>query len=121
MATVNDIIQARRPGTDIDARVGVLVELAQEQLSSTAFGAVYNHAVALLVCHWLELDAKQSAAGPVTSKKEGQLAISYAAPRDLSDLSGSAFGHELQGMIRRIPSFAVRGMDEMPKSTYADF
>lgn len=121
--SIDNIILARRPGTTIDSRVSTLKALAEEQTDATAWGGLYNQGVALLVCHWLELDGRSaSAVGAVQSEKEGQLSRAYGGVNTSDDaLASTVYGAEYLRLRRVIPSFTVRGMDEMPKGTYGPF
>jgi hypothetical protein len=121
--SIQNIIEARRPSTVIDSRVNTLIALAKEQTDATAWGDFYNQGVALLTCHWLELDSRSaSAVGGVTAEREGQLSRSYGGVNSVDEELGSTiYGAEYLRLRRTIPSFLVRGMDEMPKSNNASF
>jgi hypothetical protein len=121
--SIDDIILARRPDTVLGDRVNTLKALAALQMSSSAWGNLYKQGVALLVCHWMELDTRSaSAVGAVTSEKEGQLGRSYGGVSSSEDeLSSTMYGAEHVRLRCLIPSYAVRGMDEMPKTNNAAF
>ncbi len=116
--TIADIIEARRPGTPIDARTTALIELAENQTDAAAFDHLYNHAVALLVCHWLEKSDSMDA-GQITGKREGQLSLTYAkfltGIGSDDALASTVYGQEYLSLRDTIFSPMVRGMNEMPK------
>ena len=116
--TVKEIIIVRRPGTVIDDQVNGLIELAQQMTNVTAFGTRYSHAIALLVCHWLEMGSRMDKAGAISSLSEGQLSISYAnAAGDKFEggLNSTAYGQEYLGLRGLTFAPMVRGQNEIPK------
>ena len=76
--TVSEIITARNPDIVIDSRVTNLILLATVQ-TGNVYGDQKNDAIALLVLHWLALEARGAAAasGALKSEKEGDLSRSY--------------------------------------------
>jgi len=113
--SIDEIIEARKPGTTIDSRVDALKDLAETQTDATAWGDTYNHGIALLVLHWLELDGRTDTAGNITAKKEGQLSLSYGGQTTDDALASTVFGAEYIGLRRLVFGPVVRGQNEMPK------
>lgn len=100
--TAAQIIELRAPAFYTDSRLTDLISLAEDGLSSQAFGSRYNEAVALQVCHWLEKENRGGASGPVSMEKEGELQRGYAASLagDPGDLITTGWGTELQALIK---------------------
>jgi len=100
--TVAEIIVARCLTVVINARVNSLITLATEQTGSV-FGTRTNDAIALLVLHWLALDARNGggvggAGGAITSETEGQLSRSYGGGminNNDNELASTSWGLEL--------------------------
>lgn len=93
--TVAQIIEARAPSVVIDARVTSLITIATTQ-TGTVFGDQRNYAIAMLVLHWLELETRGGAGGPITSEKEGDLARAYGKPQSDHELMSTKWGQELK-------------------------
>lgn len=126
-----DIIQLRRPQTPDNARLNGLIELAELQTSSSAFGDKYTYAVALRVLHWLtmeemhggDLDGSSSSGtavgGAITAEREGQLQRNYGTSlvvaQRFPDLSSTQYGQELIGLMKacliKFRTSAVGDMD----------
>lgn len=91
--TVADVIEDIAPefATEDPARIARFIEYAELQVSSNAFGAKYELAVAYLTCHMLSLanrnddEGTNGAVGILTQKKEGDLSASFALPTGLSN------------------------------------
>lgn len=84
-----------------DNVVQVHLELAAQAHSPSAWGAVFAQAMVWYAAHSLERlpEHKGDAPGTVTSKKDGDLAISYSAPTptpDGSDLYLTAYGQRYE-------------------------
>ena len=108
VSTVSEIVDVRSPSHSGDSRIGDLDELAQFHLASSTFGTKWIYARALMVLHWLTLDAQGGGSssssgsgivGGIKSEKEGDLARAYAVPqsKDGRDayLMSTSFGAEL--------------------------
>lgn len=99
-----------------DTRIEALIAIAEGFTSSTAFGAKYNYAVALRVCHMIAKDRVNSrrSGGDVTYVDESKK-VSIAAPNEVlrrkyGELTTTVFGMELIGMIQNIPTAITRMM-----------
>lgn len=87
MASTDDILLAIAPEVAARADADLFLELAANSLTASTWGAVYAHAVCLLAAHMATLsptDATASGdgagvAGPVTSKRAGDVAESYGS------------------------------------------
>lgn len=87
-----------------DAGVQDWLDLADQQLGTTDWGAVRIQAVAYLAAHQWTLAQREAAAlasgtyggpaGPVTSQRAGDLAITYGSP--LSSPSGSVDAADME-------------------------
>ena len=121
--TAKNIVILKAPGFSTDTRLDDFIALAETVTSETNFGEKYNYAVALLVLHWLTLDAQgggsesssgSGVVGGIKSEKEGDLARSYgggasgsnAQPSD-DYLRSTSFGQELL-FLRRSCLFLPR-------------
>lgn len=109
--TPAQIIPIRNPNVTVDARVINMITLATDQNS-----AVYktttqlNTAIALMVLHWLALEAgaSQGASGSLIKEKEGQLERSYGKSNDEDGYLGTtSWGRELL-QLRRANIFLPR-------------
>lgn len=111
--TIAGIIGVKAKQFSADPRLSDLIEIAKLQTSS-CFGDKYNLAVALRVCHWLALEARNGGdggsstsgsgtSGVLKSEKEGDLARSYEIGKfgENSDLASTTFGQELLSLIRQ--------------------
>lgn len=105
IGTAQQIIELKNPTLIGDPRVSDYISLAKLNLASRAFGAKYEYAVALLVLHQIAIESQSSsganAIGPVSSKKEGQLAVTFGGvssntPWTKQYLMSTAYGQELQ-------------------------
>lgn len=128
--SINEIIVLRSPDLNGDTRLPGMIELAKQLTSDVNFGDKYNHAVALLVLHWLTLDAQgggsssssgSGVVGGIKSEKEGDLSRSYGIPSSTNDkaayFNSTSFGAELMHIwrsclilprTRRVGAFIVR-------------
>jgi len=118
MATASEILTAIAPQFDDVAGRQVALDLAESRTSSTHFGATRSEAVALRAAHNLALDTSSSredgSAGPITSKSEGDLSISFGSSAQGSgymdpDLSQTMFGRRLIGLLRSRPASRTTG------------
>jgi hypothetical protein len=85
--------------------------MAVEMTSRGFFGSLYNHAVAYRACHFFTLfgdiqgggESEMTGTGPIASKSEGGLAVSYAVaaamPGD-SDLNNTKYGKMILGLMK---------------------
>jgi hypothetical protein len=107
--TAQQIIAVKSPSFAADPRLSDFVTLAADFVSQSAYGTKYQHALALVVLHWLTLDAQQGgnssvsgggAGGGIKSEKEGDLARTFgssssSASTDDSYWASTVFGQEL--------------------------
>lgn len=115
ITTSAQIIAVKSPGFALDPRLTDFIGLAELQLSKTMFGDKGEYAIALLVLHWLALDALgggsattsgSGVAGSIESEKEGELSRSYSIPSGGNQGQASTyynqtiFGQELYQLIR---------------------
>ena len=99
--TASQIIAIRNPSASSHTYLSELIEEAEGTLREGAFGTQYPTAVALLVMHWIEMENRTGTAGAISSEREGNLARSYAVSASSSDWDSTAWGKELNSMIRR--------------------
>lgn len=85
------------------SRADVWLEMADLQVSRYFFGAQFTLALALFAQHIgaLELRGEGAETGAITSKREGDLSVSYAAGAegDGSDLSSTSYGQQYQRLM----------------------
>ena len=111
--TVEGIVALKSPSFASDPRISDMDELAQFHLAQSAFGTKWIYARALLVLHWLTLDAQgggsattsgDGTVGGIKSEKEGALARSYNTIVSSTDehgyLKSTSFGAELVQLWR---------------------
>lgn len=86
-----------------DSRYGFWLKGSLLRVGRCYFRDAYVYAVSLMVMHKAALAdlADEGAAGAVTSKREGDLSVSYASggSSDDSDLSLTVFGREYLGLL----------------------
>lgn len=104
MSTATEILQAICPALAASSLCSVFVELAEGQTDAAYFGSNRTLAVALRAAHQFTLSqghrAADGAPGPVTSKSEGPLSVSYGAVSGTKgDLSQTTFGVQLYSLI----------------------
>lgn len=103
--SVGEYIAALAPTYAGDSRIGIFTTIATQQTSRTHFGANYELAVALRVCHMIARNpaAAPGAAGAVTGKSEGELSESYQVSpylqRKYGDLCSTPYGSQLADLI----------------------
>lgn len=114
--TVVQILDMIAPQFVADTNKLSFIELATMRTNANVFGENYNLAVALRSAHMLTLSKRASGdAGQVSSKREGDLQISYfqdssASSTDNGDLGMSHYGKQLIGLINGvIPAVGVTG------------
>lgn len=88
--TIDQYITAIAPALATDASKDVFVEMAKERVDKAFYGLKYNQAVALMTAHIAFLlgagtlgagsgSAESGSTGSVTSKREGDLSVSYGS------------------------------------------
>lgn len=81
MTTSREYIESRAPHFATNSELDTLIDCASGELSDTAFGDLRYKAVALLVCHWLALRARDenhhAVSGQITSEKTGRISRAY--------------------------------------------
>lgn len=114
MLTILQIIEVKCPGLYIDTGRDIYIEIAEDQISECYYGKNYNLAVALLACHSYTLFLRNGDAGTISSKKEGDLSVSYSTVKtgtNEDDLSLTSFGMELKRLKRsQTPAVSVTGV-----------
>ena len=101
--TTSELLVKVAPGFSGDADIDLFVEIAASRLSPTIFGTQYRYAVALFAAHMLEMrDRGEEGAGatPVTSERAGEVARSYAAPKEgqVEDLDLTTYGRQYKSL-----------------------
>ena len=115
MATASDILSIIAPQFDSEASRQGHLDQAETSTSTTHFGALRARAVALRAAHTLKLatdTARNGDAGPVTSKREGDLGISFGSSRGSGSgyLQLTSYGQELAALIASRPCAHVTGL-----------
>ena len=88
--SIEQYIQAVAPALLQDPSLDVFIEMAKERTDRAFYGVKYNHAVALMAAHIAFLlgsgtlgagsgNAEGGSTGSITSKREGDLSVSYGA------------------------------------------
>ena len=88
--SIEQYIQAVAPALLQDPSLDVFIEMAKERTDRGFYGVKYNHAVALMAAHIAFLlgagtlgagsgNAEGGSTGSITSKREGDLSVSYGA------------------------------------------
>jgi hypothetical protein len=120
--SASTVFDAIAPSLASDPNKALFLTLAVDRVSSCRFaGTKYDLAVALRAAHDLTL-AKQTEsglrangeAGAVTSKREGDLSVSFAGSAGVtasnSDLDQTVYGKRLKGLMRgTVPAVGVTG------------
>lgn len=122
MATASEILSAIAPHFDDVSGRSVLLGQAESRTSSTFFGANRPDAVAYMAAHLLDMSASAAvssgASGPISSKKEGDLAVSFASSGSSSSASGlsqTRYGQMLLDLMRSSgPAAGVTGQPYCP-------
>lgn len=110
--TTIQIITAIAPALATDASLNTWIELATGLTDRCFFGSNYNLAVALRAAHMWSLSTyrSQGESGVVTSKREGQLGISYGGITVDRDLKQTQYGMQLYDLIHSSnPAITVLG------------
>jgi len=108
--SVKQIIEVRCPGLYTSTGLDIYIEIAENQISSCYYGSNRNLAVALLSCHQYTMDQRGGTAGTISTKREGDLSVSYstiASKNGGSDLDQTSYGKELQSLTRKSGSGAI--------------
>lgn len=113
--TAKEIIALKSPSFASDPRLDDFIVLAADFVSQSAYGTKYQHALALVVLHWITLDALGGGSssssgsgigGGIKMEKEGQLARQYGstpsgASTDDAYWMSTIFGQELLSLRSR--------------------
>ena len=115
MATASDILSIIAPQFDSEAHRQGHLDQAESSTSTTHFGAQRARAVALRAAHTLKLStdtARNGDSGPVSSKSEGDLSLSFRSPMKTGSayLGLTAYGQELESLIASRPAAMVTGL-----------
>lgn len=107
--SVLQIIQVRCPGLYADPSRDIYIDLANSRISSCYFGKNRNLAIALQACHDYTMDQRGGDAGTLSSKKEGDLSISYSVSGSTGgdDLSQTSFGMALKRLTKQSNGGAI--------------
>ena len=87
-------------------RLEALIKGAELRVGRQYFGKAYVYALSLMVMHKATLldMAKEGVAGPVTSKREGDLSVGYSSggsSGENNDLSNTVFGQEYLELLEQ--------------------
>lgn len=112
-ATISEIFDCIAPDLAENACKDIFIDLAKNR-TSLCYGKNYNLAVALRAAHMTQLSTQAgNQAGSVVSKREGDLAISYAngsRSNTEGDLGLTSYGKQLlQLRIENIHTVGVTG------------
>lgn len=116
--TASQILAAIASQFDSDPNRSTHLTLATQRTNSQCFGDNYQYAIALRAAHTLTMSKQASvvggSAGGITSKKEGDLSVSYGGQTSTGvsgDLGQTSYGVELQGLINgNIPGIQITGL-----------
>jgi hypothetical protein len=120
------IIETLCPELSGSPSLQVYLGMAVEVTARGFFGPLYNQAVACRACHLFTLygdaegngDSSVTGTGPIASKSEGGLAVSYAvsaSAADSGDLANTKYGKMLQGLIKSRPRMGVNTLGGIPR------
>ena len=115
MATASDILSIIAPQFDSEASRQGHLDQAETSTSTTHFGVLRDRAVALRAAHTLKLatdTARNGDAGPVASKREGDLGISFGSSKGSGSgyLQLTSYGQELAVLIASRPCVGITGL-----------
>lgn len=86
-------------------RLNALIKGAELRVGRSYFGTAYVYALSLMVMHKAAMEemANEGVAGPVTSKREGDLSVGYGmgGSSGNNDLSNSVFGQEYLELLEQ--------------------
>jgi len=123
MATASEILSAIAPQFDDASGRQTFLDLSESRTSSTFFGANRPEAVADRAAHMADLAASAAvssgASGPISSKKEGDLAVSFGTSSgskgDSAYLSQTSYGRMLLDLMRSSgPATGITGQPYTP-------
>lgn len=122
MSTASEILSAIAPHFDDASGRSLFLERAESRTSSTFFGSNRPDAVAYMAAHFLDMAATAAtasgASGPISSKKEGDLAVSFASSGSQGSSSGlgqTSYGRMLLDLMRSSsPAAGVTGQPYCP-------
>ena len=109
MSTASEILSAIASRFDGAANRALFLQMAESRTSSTYYGLNRSDAVALRAAHLLVVNEAANASdgenmGPVASKSEGDLSVSYgklsSGSGADSDLPSTSYGRQLLGLRR---------------------
>ena len=109
MPTASEILSAIASRFDSSANRALFLQMAESRTSSTHYGMNRSEAVALRAAHLLTTNEAANSEsgdtqGPVSSKSEGDLSVSYgkldAGSTVDADLSSTHYGRQLLGLRR---------------------
>lgn len=111
-------LKARYPEIkQADETVGLVISEAALEVDQTAWGKFYQAGVMALAAHMLSISGRRGGdgagalPGPVTSKKAGDIALSYAAPpvANISEamLASTAYGQRYL-QLRQLIAIGIR-------------
>ena len=93
----------------VNPKVNNFIALAELQTNRCWFGTKADYAVALRTAHMMSMTTSSlrnnGEAGAVSSKKEGDLSITFNTGTDTSDLSQSHFGKTLMELQKQGGAF----------------
>lgn len=91
------------PDLATNERADIWIEMASFRVSKCYFKGAYYLALALMAEHIGALEDRGSdgVAGAITSKREGDLSIGFAAGSDSDDLSATSYGREYQSLLKQ--------------------
>ena len=100
-----ELLSYLEDGVAKDPRLESWISGASFRVGRCYFGKAYVYALSLMVSHRAVLAdlASQGASGPVTSKREGDLSVSYGSGNgtDGGDLSLTVFGQEYLSLLEQ--------------------
>lgn len=111
LTRIKGYVSAIAPKFGSEASLDVFVEMADSCVDRGFFGDMYWQAVAYLTCHRMELAARGGdASGAVTSRREGDISVGYAAPGGDSEYLLTSYGRMyLEIERRKSPGFLLTG------------
>lgn len=109
MLTPEEIVKAKAymtPTLAANQRVDVWLELADLRVSRDYFGGAFVYAISLMAQHIGTIETRSADggdAGRITSKREGDLAVSFAGSNagEDSDLSATSYGTTYLSLMRQ--------------------
>lgn len=117
--SASQILDAIAPDLGTPEQRATFLIMADERTSTTSFGSRRQTAVALRAAHEMTLlldTAVNSGSGPLQSKREGDLSVSYFYPQVQTGVSGdfslTKFGQRLLGLVKgNVLTMCVTGME----------